>query len=179
MKWKSLVSMQPLELSLASPLLILVFWLWLQSESICVGCLATAGNQPSGDNTKGKCNKSLAEIGKILYKRGRPSEKEALREQERDRDTVKKSWSTGAWLSTLTDFQAVTVLCVGHFVLGLVSFFAKLLGSDFIFPPPLSLSLCLALAYLPSSSIEAAICAFNAINGPRFCCCCCCCNSSC
>lgn len=116
-----------------------------------MGCLATAGNEPSGDNTKGKCNKSLAEIGKILDKRGRPSEKEALREQERDRDTVEKSWSTGAWLSTLTDFQAVTVLCVGHFVLGLVSFFAKLLGSDFIFPPPspslsvLLLHICQAL----------------------------------
>lgn len=116
-----------------------------------MGCLATAGNEPSGDNTKGKCNKSLAEIGKILDKRGRPSEKEALREQERDRDTVKKSWSTGAWLSTLTDFQAVTVLCVGHFVLGLVSFFAKLLDSDFIFPPPspylsvLLLHICQAL----------------------------------
>lgn len=116
-----------------------------------MGCLATAGNEPSGDNTKGKCNKSLAEIGKILDKRGRPSEKKALREQERDRDTVEKSWSTGAWLSTLTDFRVVTVLCVGHFVLGLVSFFAKLLGSDFIFPRPspslsvLLLHICQAL----------------------------------
>lgn len=71
------------------------------------------------------------------------NEKEAAREQERDRASVKKSWSTGAWLSTLTDFRVVTVLCVGHFVLGLVSFFAKLLGSDFIFPP-LSLSLSLS-----------------------------------
>lgn len=112
-----------------------------------MGCLATAGNEPSGDNTKGKCNKSLAEIDKILDKRGRPSEKEALREQERDRDTLKKSWSTGAWLSTLTDFRAVTVLCGGHFVLGLVSFFAKLLGSDFIFPS-LSLSLSVSLLHI-------------------------------
>lgn len=84
-----------------------------------MGCLATAGNEPSGDNTKGKCNKSLAEIGKILDKRGRPREKESVRKQERekDRDTVKKSWSTGAWLSTLTDFRAVTVLC-GPFCFG-------------------------------------------------------------
>lgn len=75
------------------------------------GLSGTAGNEPSGDNTKGKCNKSLAEIGKILDKRGRPREKEAERYSERERENSEKSWSTGARLSTLTDFRAVTVLC--------------------------------------------------------------------
>lgn len=130
--------MQPLELSFGQPIANTRI---LTLTAVGINLCGLSGNEPSGDNTKGKCNKSLAEIGKILDKRGRPSEKKAVREQERDRDTVEKSWSTGAWLSTLTDFPAVTVLCVGHFVLKLVSFFAKLLGSDFIFPPlPLSLS---------------------------------------
>lgn len=37
------------------------------------------GNEPSGDNTKGKCNKGLTEIGKIKDIHGRQSEGERER----------------------------------------------------------------------------------------------------
>lgn len=68
------------------------------------GLSGTAGNEPSGDNTKGKCNKSLAEIGKILDKRGRLREK---RDRERISGKELVNWSPSKYLDRLSSCDSV------------------------------------------------------------------------
>lgn len=96
--------MQPLELSFGQPIANTRI---LTLTAVGINLCGLSGNEPSGDNTKGKCNKSLAEIGKILDKRGRPREKASERERQRYSGKELVNWSLAKYLDRLSSCDSV------------------------------------------------------------------------